>query len=124
MAKTGAGTDANRLRKPLVWLHGEIKTPPFTTNARIEAGTLLRRLQEGEKLDMPHAEPVSSAGPRCGALRVRDGDHNWRIMYCVDADAIVILEVYAKKSTKIPNEVIDRCKKRLKAYDQAKLKLK
>jgi hypothetical protein len=27
--------------KPLAWLHGEIKTPPFSTEARIEAGVLL-----------------------------------------------------------------------------------
>jgi hypothetical protein len=31
--------------KPLVWLHGEVKTPPLSTAARIEAGVLLRRLQ-------------------------------------------------------------------------------
>jgi hypothetical protein len=37
--------------KPLVWLHGEVKTPPFTLAARIEAGFLLRQLQEGETLD-------------------------------------------------------------------------
>ncbi|HET7699063.1 MAG TPA: hypothetical protein VFK57_25315 [Vicinamibacterales bacterium] len=36
--------------KPLVWLHGEVRTPPFSTEARIEAGTLLRRLQRGERL--------------------------------------------------------------------------
>jgi hypothetical protein len=29
--------------KPLVWLHGEVKTPPFSKSARIEAGFLLRR---------------------------------------------------------------------------------
>jgi hypothetical protein len=29
--------------KPLVWLHGEIKTPPFSPGARIETGILLRR---------------------------------------------------------------------------------
>lgn len=34
--------------KPLFWLHGEVKTPPFTQAARIEAGVLLRQLQEGE----------------------------------------------------------------------------
>ena len=33
--------------KPLVWLKGEVKTPPFSSEARIEAGTLLRRLQQG-----------------------------------------------------------------------------
>ncbi len=30
--------------KPLIWLHGEIKTPPFSQEGRIEAGVLLRRL--------------------------------------------------------------------------------
>jgi len=24
--------------KPLVWLHGEVKTPPFSSAARIDAG--------------------------------------------------------------------------------------
>src|SRR5213593_4748358 len=36
--------------KPLVWLHGQIKTPPFSREARIEAGYLLGRLQQGENL--------------------------------------------------------------------------
>ena len=52
-------------RKPLVWLHGEIKTPPFSRNARIEAGTLLRRLQEGDSIGMPLARPMPSVGPAC-----------------------------------------------------------
>ncbi|MGH2372677.1 MAG: type II toxin-antitoxin system RelE/ParE family toxin, partial [bacterium] len=41
--------------KPLVWLHGEIKTPPFSATARIEAGVLLRRLQRGDRLSLPHS---------------------------------------------------------------------
>jgi phage-related protein len=109
---------SGRERKPLGWLHGEIKTPPFRKEARKEAGFMLRLLQEGEKLGMPHAEPLPIVGRRCGALRVRDGEHNWRIMYRVDADAILVLDVYAKKTKRIPQEVIDRCKRRLKEYDQ------
>ena len=35
--------------KPLVWMHGEITTPPFSENARIEAGYLLRQVQKGIK---------------------------------------------------------------------------
>jgi len=31
--------------KPLVWLHGAVKSPPFSATARLEAGFLLRRLQ-------------------------------------------------------------------------------
>lgn len=105
--------------KPLAWLQGEIKTPPFTEEGRREAGYLLRLLQQGENLGMPHAEPLPIVGPRCGALRIRDGAHNWRIMFRVDRDAVLILEVYSKKTRAIPQEVIDRCKKRLKDYDQA-----
>jgi len=43
------------LDKPLVWLHGEIKTPPFSSAARIAAGLLLRRLQRGGELGMLRA---------------------------------------------------------------------
>jgi len=39
---------ANLLDKALVWLKGEVKTPPFSTRARLEAGLLLRRLQQGK----------------------------------------------------------------------------
>lgn len=42
--------------KYLVWLKGEVKTPPFSSSARIEAGTLLRRLQKGELLSMPSVQ--------------------------------------------------------------------
>lgn len=104
-------------RKPVVWLHGEVKTPPFTPAGRQEAGMLLRLLQEGERLGMPQAEPLPEIGPRCGSLRVRDSEHHWRIVYRNDADAVLILEVYTKKTRKIPNEIIARCKKRLKQYE-------
>ena len=92
--------------KPLVWLHGEIKTPPFSFEGRQEAGMLLRRLQACEQIGMPLAEPLPDVGPRCGALRIRDAQHNWRIMYRIDADAILILDVYPKKTRKIPDDVI------------------
>lgn len=105
--------------KPLAWLHGEIKTPPFTAEGRREAGYLLRLLQQGEKLGMPHAEPLPIVGARCGAIRVRDGANSWRIMYRVDPDAVLILEVYAKRTRKIPSEIIARCKNRLRTYDEA-----
>jgi hypothetical protein len=58
--------------KPLVWLRGEVKTPPFSVAARLEAGTLLRRLQGGERLSMPHSRPMPSIGSRCHELRIVD----------------------------------------------------
>lgn len=119
MAKLQRREQGARTPKPLLWLHGEVKSPPFTPEGRQEAGMLLRLLQEGEHLGMPQAEPLPDVGPRCGALRVRDAEHNWRIMYRIDADAVLVLEVYAKRTRKIPGEVMQRCKQRLKQYDAA-----
>jgi hypothetical protein len=66
--------------KFLVWLSGDVKTPPFSAEARLEAGFLLRRL------------------------------------HFVDADAVVILHVFKKKTRATPNTVIEVCQRRLRAY--------
>ena len=104
--------------KPLVWLHGEVKTPPFSSAARLEAGFLLRRLQQGESLTLPHSRPMPIIGSRCHELRITDGDLIWRIIYRVDHDAIVIAEVFQKKTRETPRVVIEICKARLKSYDE------
>lgn len=103
--------------KRLAWRAGEIKTPPFSRAARIEAGTLLRRLQLGENIGLPHSRPIPSVGPRCHELRIRDEDQNWRLMYRIDRDAIVIVDVFAKKTGRTPKSVIETCKARLRTYD-------
>ena len=103
--------------KPLVWLQGEIKTPPFSTNARLEAGFLLRKLQLGESLSMPHSKPMPSIGPKCHELRINDKNIIWRIIYRIDSDAIIILHVFDKKTNKTPKQVIELCKERIKNYD-------
>jgi len=105
--------------KPLVWLEGEIKTPPFTQEARIEAGTLLRRLQRGESIGLPRSRPMRSIGRRCHELRIPDENVSWRIVYRIDSDAIVIGEVFTKKSGKTPQRVIETCKRRYNRYDEA-----
>jgi phage-related protein len=105
--------------RPLVWLHGEVKTPPLSAEARIEAGTLLRRLQRGERLGMPASRPMSNVGRRCHELRIVDADQTWRIIYRVDADAVIIAEVFSKKSTTTPKAVIDVSQTRLRQYDDA-----
>jgi phage-related protein len=105
--------------KPLAWLHGEVKTPPFSKAGRIEAGFLLRRLQRGDLLAMPQSRPMPSIGACCHELRVTDVAGNWRIMYRIDDDAIVIAEVFLKKGPKTPKAVIEVCQRRLKEYDNA-----
>jgi len=66
-----------RQGKPLAWLKGEIKTPPFSAEARVEAGYLLRKVQLGRSLGMPHSQPMPSIGPRCQELRVKEAGHKW-----------------------------------------------
>lgn len=105
--------------KPLVWLHGEVKTPPFSREARLEAGFLLRRLQQGHRLAMPQSRPMPVVGPRCHELRVADATGTWRIVYRVDPDAIVIGEVFSKKTPATPRSVIEVCKRRFQEYDDA-----
>ena len=104
--------------KPVVWLAGEVKTPPFSKEARVEAGFLLRRLQQGETLGMPQARPMPAVGRRCYELRIRDEERNWRIMVRVDSDAVVIADVLAKKASTTPRKVIEVCRERLRRYDE------
>ncbi len=62
---------------------------------------------------------MPSIAARCHELRINDGGSNWRVIYRIDADAIVILEVFAKKTRATPKAVIDACLRRLKEYDNA-----
>jgi phage-related protein len=105
------------MNKPLVWLYGEVKTPPFSMIARIKAGVFLRKLQQGEKLSMPHSRLMPSIGKRCHELRIADASVSWRIVYRIDWDAIIVLEVFEKKTQQTPKEVIERCKQRIGKYD-------
>jgi phage-related protein len=105
--------------KPLAWLHGQVKTPPFSKTARLEAGFLLRRLQAGAKPSLPWSRPMPSIGPRCHELRITDESSNWRIVYRIDPDAIVIVEVFQKQTPQTPKQVIDTCRRRLRSYDEA-----
>jgi phage-related protein len=104
--------------KPLVWLHGEVRTPPLSQQARLETGVLLRRIQQGEPLGMPVSRPMPSIGPRCYELRIVDDDSTWRVVYRIDDDAMVIAEVFKKKTQVTPRDAIETCQRRLRRYDE------
>ena len=108
-----------RTDKPLAWLRGEVKTPPFSSEARVDAGMLLRRLQRGERLGMPHSRPMPSIGGRCHELRIGDAGKTWRIVYRLDPDAVVIADVFQKTSQQTPTRVIQDCQRRLARYETA-----
>lgn len=90
----------------------------MSREARREAGVLIRLLQKGQLFGLPHSRPMPSIGPRCHELRIQDENKTWRIMYRIDADEILILEVFAKDSKKTPKAVLDVCKRRLRKWDK------
>lgn len=81
-------------------------------------GELLRDLQEGGMLTMPHSRPMPSIGKRCHEPRVNEAEHVWRLIYRLDTDAIVVLDVFDKKTQKTPQQVITACQARIQAYDR------
>ena len=81
---------------------------------------MLRKLQQGEYLFMPHSRPMRIIGNRCHELRIKDVKQVWRIVYRIDSDMIVILAVFKKQKNKTPKNVIDNCRKRIVRYDQLK----
>jgi phage-related protein len=106
--------------KEIVLFFGEIKTPPFSKSARSETGFLLRKIQEGEMLSMPESKPMPNIGKHCHELRVGDSENNkeWRIIYRIDKDEIVVFDVFQKTTQKTPQQIIDNCQKRIKTYDR------
>jgi phage-related protein len=71
---------------------------------------------------MPQSRPMPGVDRDCHELRVRDVGHQWRVVYRIDDDAIVIAAVFAKKTAKAPREIIEVCRQRLKRYDDAQAK--
>jgi phage-related protein len=62
---------------------------------------------------------MAAIGARCHELRINDEEATWRIIYRIDADAIVIIAVFSKKAAATPKAVISACRKRLREYGDA-----
>ena len=106
-------------QKSVVWIRSEIKTPPISEAAREEMGRLIRRLQRGLVVTMPHSRPMPEIGRHCHELRVTDADVIWRVIYRIDGDAILVVCVFSKKTATTPTSVKKTCRKRLAEFDQA-----
>ena len=89
---------------------------------RVEAGFHLRRIQQGEALSLPLSRSMPIVGANCHELRLKDSERNieWRIIYCIDSEVILVLEVFEKKTQETPEAVKRNCKDRLNRYLLAK----
>lgn len=63
---------------------------------------------------------MPSVARGCHELRIVDQGASWRILYFTDTDALVILEVFSKKTKTTPKRVIEVCTARLRAYRDAR----
>ena len=52
-------------------------------------------------------------------LRINDVNKTWRVIYRIDDDAILVVEVFKKKTRATPRQIIANCKRRLRLYDEA-----
>ena len=103
--------------KKLVWLaRPGIETPPFSNEARVHAGYLLRLLQKGEFIEEPESKPMPEVCKNCHELRIRDKNVWWRIIYHIADDAIILLEIFKKKTRKTPDYVIANAQYRYNRY--------
>jgi len=72
---------------------------------------LLGRVQCGEKLNMPHSKPMPAIAPGCHELRIKDAGKEWRVVYAVMPNEILVLDVFRKTTRKTPASVIENWKR-------------
>lgn len=104
--------------KSLRWVHGDIKSPPLSVEVRRELGFLLREIQEGETLSLPHSRPMPVIGLGVHELRANDRAGIWRLIYQIREEGILVLDVFNKKTNQTPKQVIENCKKRIWEYEK------
>ncbi len=107
--------------KELIWWQVDRpSTPPLGKVARRRAGFLLRLLQLGElPLKEPHVKRMRDLGRGVYELRIPDAGDRWRLIFRIDDDAIVVVEVFKKKTGKTPNRYKNAARQRLRLYDNA-----
>lgn len=103
--------------KILLWLYGEVKSPPLSIDGRRELGYLLREIQEGVALSLPHSRPMPVIGSNVHELRVKDREGAWRLIYQIREKEILVLNIFKKKTQQTPQDMVEVCKKRIRHYE-------
>ena len=61
---------------------------------------------------------MPTVGTRCHELRVDDADHRRRVIYRVDVDSVLVVDVFVKRTRATPGRVVAGCRRRLARYDR------
>ena len=72
---------------------------------RLRVGFMLRLLQNGESIPMPHSKPMPQIDSRCHELRVKERDTAWRVIYSLEPEAVVVLATFKKMNQTTPERI-------------------
>ncbi|HET9768307.1 MAG TPA: type II toxin-antitoxin system RelE/ParE family toxin [Thermoanaerobaculia bacterium] len=106
--------------KELVWAPGAeyISTPPMPIAVRRRAGYLLRMVQDGYSIGMPESRPMPSVGAGCHELRLSADRTEWRVIYYLDVDVVLVLGVFKKTTRRTPRQLIETFARRLRLFHE------
>lgn len=82
---------------------------------KLEIGSLLMLLQNGESLGAPQSKPMKSIHTKAHELRIKDKKGAYRVIYVLSTqEQILIPHAFTKKTQKTPKKEIELSIKRLK----------
>jgi len=98
-------------RKPIRWLGDSLnRVRDFPEDARHEAGTELRHVQQGEQ--PADWKPMATVGAGVNEIRVHGG-REYRVLYVAKfAETVYVLHAFEKKTRRTPKRDIDLAAKR------------
>ena len=107
--------------KLLGWASGAepLRSPPMPAQARIDAGYLIRLVQKGHRLSPPLSKPMPDIGPGCHELRLTADKSEWRVIYHVADEWVLVLGVFHKKTQATPQRWLQICRKRLRLFRES-----
>ena len=102
--------------KPVVFHHralADLRELP--DEIRRDFGRLIRHLQNGGSLGMPHSRPMPIVALGVEELRVKDGSGQYRAFVVRKTPrGILVLHVFAKKTRETPRGAIELARQRLR----------
>jgi phage-related protein len=103
------------MSKPIDWRGSSLKDLcDFPDDAKSEAGTQLRRVQEGEVPE--HFKPMPDVGSGVHEIIVNTADGWFRVMYVAKfEEAVYVLHSFQKKTNRTAQGDLDVAKRRYKA---------
>lgn len=102
--------------KPVVFHHRALaQLREMPVEIRRELGRLLRHLQHGRTLGMPHSRPMPIVALGVEELRVKDASGQYRAFVVRKTPrGIFVLHIFAKKTRETPRGDIELARQRLR----------